>query len=116
LEQGDGSRPLFLVTKVQVQVAAVSHPPNLLVKEITAATMDPREPIWDIRGSFTLYRCDALASLIAQNDFARTHNCWVSEQPKATGYCYKDTFGDWHCGLTGTVINWQTNSLPPQGY
>jgi hypothetical protein len=99
-----------------VQVAAVSHPPNQLVKEITAATMDPSEPIWDIRGSFTIYRCDALASLTAQNDFARSHNCWVSVQPKGTGYCYKDTFGDWHCGLTGTLTNWQANSLPPQGY
>jgi hypothetical protein len=116
LEQGDGQHPLFLVNNVQVQVAAVSHPPNQLVKEITAATMDPSEPIWDIRGSFTIYRCDALASLTAQNDFARSHNCWVSVQPKGTGYCYKDTFGDWHCGLTGTLTNWQANSLPPQGY
>lgn len=117
LEQGDGSRPLSLVTNLQVQVAAVSHPPNQLVKEIGAATMDPREPIWDIRGSFTIYRCYALASLVAQNDFARTHNCWVSEQPKATGYCYKDTFGDWHCGmLGGAANNWRTNVLPPEGY
>jgi hypothetical protein len=116
LEQGDGQRPLSLVTNLKVQVASVSHPPNQLVKEISAARMDPREPIWDIRGSFTIYRCYALASLIAQNDFARTHNCWVSEQPKATGYCYKDTFGDWHCGLIGTLVNWQTNSLPPAGY
>lgn len=116
LEQGDGRRPLLLVTNLKVQVASVSHPPNLLIKELTAATMDPREPVWDIRGSFTSYRCDALDSLIAQNDFARTHNCWVSEQPTATGYCYKDTFGDWHCGLLGSLINWRTNVLPPQGY
>jgi hypothetical protein len=116
LEQGDGQRPLSLVTNLKVQVAGVPHPANQLVKELTAARMDPREPIWDIRGSFTIYRCDALASLIAQNAFARTHNCWVSDQPTATGYCYKDTFGDWHCGLIGSLINWRTNSLPPEGY
>ena len=116
LEQGDGRRPLLLVTNVKVQVASVSHPPNQLIKELIAARMDPREPIWDIRGSFTSYRCDALGSLIAQNDFARTHNCWVSDQPTATGYCYKDTFGDWHCGLLGSLINWRTNVLPPEGF
>ncbi len=74
LERGDGERPLLLVTNVQVQVAPVSHPPNLITREITAARIDPREPVWDIRGSFTSYQCTALASLIAQNDFARTHN------------------------------------------
>lgn len=116
LEQGDGKRPLSLVTNVKVQVASVSHPPNQLIKEITAARIDPREPVWDIRGSFTSYRCFALSTLGAQNDFARTHNCWVIDQPAATGYCYKDTFGDWHCGLIGSVVDWRTNVLPPAGY
>ena len=116
LEQGNGTGPLSLVTNVKVQVASVSHPPNQTIKEITAARIDPREPVWDIRGSFTSYRCSLLGSLIGQSDFARTHNCWVSDQPSATGYCYKDTFGDWHCGLLGGVINWRTNVLPPEGY
>jgi hypothetical protein len=116
LEQGDGTHPLSLVTNVKVQVASVSRPPNQLVKEITAASMDPREPVWDIRGSFTTYRCYALGTLIASNDFARTHNCWVSDQPTAKGYCYKDTFGDWHCGMLGNLINWKTDAMPPDGY
>jgi hypothetical protein len=116
LEQGDGSHPLNLVTNVKVQVASVSHPPNQLVREITAATIDPSQPIWDIRGGFTIYRCFALATLTATNDFARTHNCWQIDQTTATGYCYKDTFGDWHCGLLGTKTEWQANVLPPAGY
>lgn len=116
LEHGDGLQALWLVTNVKVQVASVSHPPNQVVREITAATIDPREPVWDLRGSFTSYRCDALASLTAQNDFAKTHNCWASEQQTATGYCYKDTFADWHCGLVGGALNWRTNVLPPAGY
>lgn len=116
LERADGNNPILLVTNVKVQVAPVPHPPNMLIRELSAATIDPREPVWDIRGSFTSYRCDALSGLIGQNDFARTHNCWVSEQDAATGYCYKDTFADWHCGLTGNKVNWRTNSLPPNGY
>ncbi len=116
LEQGDGARPLSLVTNVKVQVASVSHPPNQLVRELTAATIDPREPGWDIRGSFTIYRCFALSTLSAVNDFARTHNCWKIDQDTATGYCWKSTFGDWRCGLLGAKVDWQTNVLPPAGF
>ena len=115
LEQGDGARPLSLVANVKVQVASVSHPPNQAVKELTAATIDPREPVWDIRGSFTSYRCFALSTLSASNDFARTHNCWKIDQDAATGYCWKSTFGDWRCGLLGNKTDWQTNVLPPAG-
>jgi hypothetical protein len=116
LEQGNGKNPLSLVTNMKVQVASVSHPPNLLTQEITAGNIAPGEPIWDIRGSFTSYRCFALSTLIASNDFARTHNCWVSEQPAATGYCWKNTFGEWRCGMLGGVVNWKPNVLPPAGY
>jgi len=116
LEHGDGLRPAFLVTNVKVQVTSVPHPPNQLTLELSAARIDPREPIWDIRGSFTGYQCFALSSLTAGNDFARTHNCWVLDQPKATGYCYKDTFGDWHCGMIGSALDWKANVLPPDGY
>jgi hypothetical protein len=57
-----------------------------------------------------------LASLIATNDFARAHNCWVIEQPAVKGYCWKDTFGDWHrCMLCG-AMDWRRNVLPPEGY
>jgi hypothetical protein len=115
MEQGDGMHTLFLVSNVKVQVAPVSHPPNDFVKELKAADIDPRQPIWDIRGSFTSYHCQPLSSLIAGNDYARTHNCWVLEQPSATGYCYKNTFGDWRCGLLGNRTDWKTNALPPTG-
>jgi len=116
LEQGDGHHALWLVTNVKVQVAPVSHPPNRGTIEMTAATIDPREPAWDLRGSFTSYRCDALDTLTGASDFARTHNCWVIDQPKAAGYCWKDTFGDWHCGMLGGATEWRTNVLPPAGY
>jgi hypothetical protein len=116
LERGDGANPLSLVTNVKVQVASVSHEPNQFTKEITSARIDPREPIWDIRGSFTSYLCKSLGSLTASNDIARTHNCSVSDHPNAVGYCYKDTFGDWHCGMLGGATNERSNVLPPAGY
>ena len=116
LEKGNGLTPLFLVTNVKVQVASVSHAANAVTTNITAADIDPREPVWDIRGSFTLYECFALSTLTASNDFARTHNCWVTDTPTAGGYCYKNTFGDWHCGMIGGAVETKHNVLPPEGY
>ena len=101
---------------MKVQVAPVSHPPNAISLELTAARIDPRQPIWDIRGSFTSYQSVALASVMAGNDFASTHNCRMAEQPSATGYCYKDTFADWHCGMISGAAKWKTNMLPPEGF
>ena len=57
-----------------------------------------------------------VGAYLAGNDFARTHNCWVAEQPSASGYCWKDTFADWHCGMISGAAKWKTNVLPPQGY
>jgi hypothetical protein len=86
-----------LVTNVTLQIASVSHPVN-------------------IRGSFTQYGCAKLTSIQGcpnGNDFARTHNCIATAQPSATGYCYKNTFGDWHCGMADAAhVN--TNPLPFQ--
>lgn len=106
---------LFLVTNVKVQVAPISHPANEFIKNALAGDLDSREPIWDIRGSFTQFQCGKPASW--DNAFARTHNCRQLEQPTAKGYCYKNTFGDWHCTMAdldyaGKAI---ANVMPPEG-
>jgi hypothetical protein len=79
----------------------------------------PRSTLANRFGTFagggTIYRCFALATLTATNDFARTQSCWQIDQTTATGYCYKDTVGDWYCGLLGTKTEWQANVLPPAG-
>ena len=103
---------LFLVTSVKVQVAPVSHPPNQLVKQMRG-DIDPSQPVWDIRGSFTQYQCSQTGP--SQNPFARTHNCSVSDLPAAAGYCYKNTFGDWHCSMIGALANARQLQLPPEG-
>jgi hypothetical protein len=112
LEQGNGSSAMSLVTNVKVQVAPVPHPAN---PNLTPSDSDPREPYWDIRGSFTSYICYPLDSLIGSPDFARTHNCDTSDSPSATGICYKNTFGDWYCIMAGGAINEKTHVLAPAG-
>lgn len=104
---------LFLVTGVKVQVAAISHPAKSFVKEMKAADIDPREPVRDIRGTLTQYQCGKVSP--ALNPFARTHNCVVRDIPAATGYCYKNTFGDWHCAMIGAAAGTRQHVLPPDG-
>ena len=64
--------------------------------------IDPRQPVYPIRGSFTGYSCDPLrtareiASGFADN---RGKNCDSLERPHATGICFRTTFADWHCTL-----------------
>jgi hypothetical protein len=103
---------LFLVTNVKVQVAPTSHPPNQFVKEMKG-DLDPSQPVWDIRGSLTQYQCSATSP--ALNPFARTHNCVSREIPTASGYCYRNTFGDWHCAMIGAASTTLQHQLPPDG-
>jgi hypothetical protein len=51
-------------------------------------------------------------------DFGRTHNCNSVEQPNATGSCWKNTFGDWHCLMDDAknlLVNIRPNQMPPAG-
>jgi hypothetical protein len=58
--------------------------------------IDPAEPVYPIRGSYTVYSCKAI--FYGESETARG-NCQVMPTPNATGVCYKDSFGDWHCRM-----------------
>jgi hypothetical protein len=112
--EGDAQTFLSLIANVKVQVAPVSHPPDPRASYATAP--DLNQPAWDIRGSFTQYSCYKLSTM--SNAFGRTHNCSVTDMPTATGYCYKNNFGDWHCpmwDLPHVLAKGLTNQLPPAG-
>jgi hypothetical protein len=119
-QEGDGIVFLSLVTNARVQVAPASHRPDPRASYATAP--DLNQPAWDIRGSFTEYRCQTPPKVIASydtvSDFARTHNCTATDMPNATGLCYKNNFGDWHCYMRDgvhTLSNTRSNQLPPVG-
>jgi len=111
-----GPGQISLITNVKVQVAPTNHPPNQLVLALHGSDIDLREGIWEIRGSYTQYLCAELS--LQPTVFSKTHNCNVTDMPTATGYCYKNTFGDWHCGMLDVahaIANTRTNQLPPDG-
>ncbi len=103
---------LYLTTDLKVQVGS-SRPFNFN-QDSMATGIDARQPVYDIRGSYTQYQCDLLSE--RQTDFAKTHNC-MKYPAAAGGYgrCFKDTFGDWHCQMTGGGPTQVKDQLPPRG-
>jgi hypothetical protein len=104
---------MVLVTNVRVEVA----PARGFNPKTDAAHpgIDPKQPVFDIRGSFTHYDCRQPAS--ADNPFARTHNCSTFDEPAAQGICFKNTFGDWHCmmrDLRADILHARQYVLPPE--
>ena len=119
-QEGDGIVYLSLVTNVKVQVASIAY--RLDARSSYATDPDLNQPAWDIRGSFTEYRCQtppvAIPVFDTVTDFARTHNCTATDQSTATGLCYKNNFGDWHCSMRDgvhAIANTRPNQLPPSG-
>ena len=55
-------------------------------------------PLYPIRGSFKQYTCEVEDP--NYNVSKPGQNCTTWEKRKATGYCYKTTFGDWRCDMT----------------
>ncbi len=78
-----------------------------------ATDVDPKSPVYPLRGSYKTYTCDAVSNA-AEN---RGVNCTVYVSPKATGVCLKTTFGDWWCSITGLDFdNTLTEyKMPPPG-
>jgi hypothetical protein len=93
------SGDLFLVSDVKVEVSK-GRPFN--ARTDSMAGIDPVQPVFDIRGSFTGYLCEPLGKMIGAKMYgpAAGKNCRAHDEPNATGICYKDTFGDWHCQMS----------------
>lgn len=100
---------LFLVENVQLQVGA---PRRFQMNTDAANDVDPSQPVYPIRGSFVRYQCRAPSALEGN----KGKNCSVYQQPKATGACYKTTFGDWNCSMMDIVsdTNVRHRVAPPR--
>jgi hypothetical protein len=105
---------LVLVANVKVEIA----PRRNFNSQVDSghAGINPNQPVYDIRGSYTHYDCRQPGA--RENAFARTHNCSAFEEPAAEGVCFKNTFGDWHCtmyDLHADIMNARQRLLPPGG-
>jgi len=68
--------------------------------DINMHDIDPRFPVYPIRGSFDMYQCSNIAAGDPwQSIYEAGKNCDVYEEHRATGSCFKTTFGDWDCSM-----------------
>jgi len=113
MEGLDGFGNLLLYTDVTVQMAA----PRAFIynQDSGRAQIDVRAPVYDIRGAFKEYQCSK--PILGGGAYTATHNCNLYDQPQAAGTCYRDTFGDWHCLMTGNRLastNQVREQMPPR--
>ena len=101
---------LYLVEDVKVQVSK-GRPYNIR-EDINVPNIDIKVLVYPIRGSYKRYSCDPTRP--DRTNYKR--NCTIYTAPNATGLCYKDTFGDWHCGMTDARTGDYTDrDVPPPG-
>ena len=103
---------LHLYENVTIEVGGrVPYTPNLGAFE----AIDVNVGLYPIRGSYVHYSCrDLLTEYVGPAGLnARRYN-----HPKATGYAYKNTFGDWRVYLADRLAfesqNVTANAAPPK--
>lgn len=110
LSSGD----LYLVENVKVQVGG-GVPYAAIIGQRSLSEIDVKYPVYPVRGSLLLYQCQNRLTAARLPDA----NCSTYNNPKATGYCYKTTFGDWRCNMNDPAANSAENIVhdvpPPKG-
>jgi hypothetical protein len=100
MEGFDGIQVMNILTDVNVQVGgqrAFNYDRDGADNQV-----DVKAQVYDIRGSYKQYSCTK--PVTDGGVYLATHNCVLFDQPVATGSCYRDTFADWHCSLTGSRL------------
>ena len=102
---------MYLVENVKLEVgASIPYHPTLGAFE----AIDVRVPLYPIRGSYIQYQCNNLKT---EHVGPPDTNCTIYNYPKATGYCYKTTLGEWHCFMADRSNNpedMQRGVAPPK--
>ena len=87
---------LYLVENLKSVEVGGGIPYAAIMGQRSFSEIDVNHPVYPIRGSFLRYRCRDLETEYVGPPDA---NCSTDNHPKATGYCYKTTFGDWRCQM-----------------
>jgi hypothetical protein len=92
---------LYLISELKIEVAASSRPYNSWTD--STPDIDPHQPVYNIRGSYVSYQCTHPSQgggfgLPAGQNCIR-YDAGSNAPLRATGFCYKDSFADWHCKI-----------------
>jgi hypothetical protein len=105
---------LTLVTDVMVEVGK-GRPFNYQSDSFGFATtnaIDPSQTVYPIRGSLNSWNCVKLGA-IGGGESGK--NCVKWPGPAVTGICFKNSFGDWHCMISGLQYPGMERYPPPAG-
>lgn len=112
--EGIWSNDLYLVENVKVEGGG-GVPYAAIMGQYSLDQINVKYPVYPIRGSFLKYQCqDSETAYVGPPNT----NCITYNNPKATGYCYKTTFGDWKCNMADRSStekeNVRTKVAPPK--
>ena len=103
-----GGGDLYLVENVKVEVGGgISY--AAIMGQRSLSEIDVKHPVYPIRGSLLRYQCKEVTGYATLSGA----NCNTYNEPKATGYCYKTTFGDWRCYMNDPDRNNIRHDVPP---
>lgn len=103
----ESGQHLYLLENVKVEVGK-GTPFKELPGDVRPFTADPDGLVYQIRGSMTRYQCSPISDILENAG----KNCNTYEEPKATGACFRDGFGDWVCNMTD-LRSVDTFGVPP---
>ena len=110
-----GTNFIRLISDLTLQVAPSSRPFNETDLEYNSnyegnLSMSTKKPVYDIRGSFTIYTCFEIRG----RSRLPGKNCNVDQFTNSTGICFQNTFGDWHCRMKGSSKEIGDDLPPPE--
>lgn len=74
------------------------------------ADIDTTAAVYPIRGSMDQYVCHQAGQM------APDQSCLITHMAKASGSCYKTTFGDWRCSMVDLSTTPGVNGPAPKTY
>lgn len=105
-EHEAGIETLFLVDDVKVtQIGKGTPYKRGAYANISDIDLDYL--IYPIRGSYKKYQCTLSDGKTPEK------SCLLSDETKADGNCYKNTFGQWKCGLSDITVKDSVKVFPP---
>lgn len=106
-EHEAGIETLFLVDEVKITQIGKGTPyvrgvyPNM-------SDIDLDFLIYPIRGSFKKYQCT-----LSTPTNEPVKSCLLYDEVKAEGRCFKNSFGQWVCGMSDSTVRDSTKAFPP---
>ncbi|HRH43559.1 MAG TPA: hypothetical protein PKY82_18160 [Pyrinomonadaceae bacterium] len=105
-EHESGIETLFLVDDVKVTQIGKGTPYKRGAYA-NISDIDVDYLIYPIRGSYKKYQCTLSDGKTPEK------SCLLYDETKAEGNCYKNTFGQWKCGLSDLTVKDSIKVFPP---